>query len=80
MLTHRNGRFPFEASCLDLGDEVRTSAFGIVLQDIERQFGLEAHEADQASPSTSSSAASKAPKKPSAKTCSFRVTRLDKAP
>lgn len=71
MLAHRNGRSPFEASCLGLGDEVLTSAFGIVLQENEQPPGLEGHEARQASPATSASAASRAPKKPSEKTCSF---------
>ena len=80
MLNRKNGLSPFGGFCLGPGDGVLTSAFGIVLQDTERQPGLEAHVAHQASSSTSSSAASKAPKKPSAKTCSFRDTRLDRAP
>lgn len=75
MLIHRNGHSPFEASCLDLGDEVLPSAFDIVLQDTERKPGLEEHGAHQASPSTSSSAASRAPRKPAAKIVSLRDTR-----
>lgn len=71
MLDRKNGLFPFGGFCLGPGDEVLTSAFGIVLQDTERKPGLEGHEACQASPSTSSSAASRAPKKSSVKTCSL---------